>query len=851
MRVQEREAGLDGASAADVGPDGLIARGKVVVVDSAQGSPTLQLLPTRGRALTGELKMATEPKVLYEFGPFCVDPEKQILLRENQPVPITSKAFETLLFLLRNNREVVSKEVLMQALWPDAVVEESNLSQNIFMLRKALGDTPGDRRYILTLPGRGYRFVSDVRVVAKGSETVMIASRTRSQVVIEQTDDEAVAVRKELPAPAASKKSRKRYVAMALVAGVLVVAVAAAVFSRRHRSGVLGEKDFVMVADFSNATGDSVFDDTLRQGLIVQLEQSPFLSLVPEDRVRSTLQFMGQPADARVTPEIGREICQRTSAAAVLDGSIAKLGTQYVIGLRARNCQTGEILDEEQMQAPTKEDVLGALSQIASKFRGRLGESLATIKQHDTPLAEATTPSLEALKAYSTGWKLMLSTGDTAAVPLFQRAIELDSQFAMAYASMGRAYGDLGEGALSAESTAKAYELRNRASDAEKFWITAAYQTQVTENLTQAHETCAVWEETYSRDPIPHTFLAGIIDPVLGRYEEAVEEAKKAREIDPDFPIVYFLLAWRYQALGRYQEGYDALQQAQARKLEIPDFALSRYDLAFLRGDDKEMAQLLASAGENPLNEWLGNRESSVLAYRGRLQESIERAERASSIAQQAGHREAAALYLAAAAVGAGFIHDQHEAARLADAALRLSSDRAVEYGAGLALALTGDSSRSQQLARDLAERFPEDTSVQFSYLPTLQAQIALDGGDVPRALKLLENARPYELGMPRSALHANFGAMYPIYVRGAAYLAGHRANDAGAEFQKILDHPGISVADPIGALAQLQLGRAYAASGDGQKAKSSYAKFLDLWKRADPDLSIFQQAKAEYARLR
>lgn len=791
--------------------------------------------------------MATEPKILYEFGPFRVDPDKQILLRENHQVPITSKAFETLLMLLRNSHEVVSKEDLMRAIWPDSVVEESNLSQNIFMLRKALGDTPEERRYILTIPGRGYRFVSEVRVIGKNSDSLMIASRTRSQVVIEQTEDEPVAAAKELAAPERPRSKRKIY---ALASVVVLLALGAAVIVSRHGTGVLNESDFVMVADFSNSTGDPVFDDTLRQGLIVELEQSPFLRLVAQDRVRRTLQFMGQSPDARVTHELGREICQRSGATAVLDGSIARVGTQYVVGLRATNCQSGEILDEEQVQAARKEDVLGSLSQIASRFRRRLGESLATIKQHDVPLADATTSSLEALKAYSTGWKVILSTGDTAALPFFQRAVDLDPQFAMAYASMGRAYGDLGEAALSAESTAKAYELRNHASDAEKFWITAAYQTQVTENLIEAHQTCAVWEKTYPRDPIPHTFLAGVIDPVLGRYEEAVEEAKQARDIDPDFAIAYFLLAWRYQELGRYRDAYDTVQQAEARKLEIPDMALVRYDLAFLNGNEKEMAKEIASADQNPMNEWLANRESSALAYSGNLQSSIKAAQRASSLAQQAGHKEAAALYLAAAAVAAGFIHKQHEAVQLADAALELSSDRSVEYGAALALALTGDSSRSEQLARDLARRFPEDISVQLSYLPALEAQIAMNRGDVLHALELLGKAGPYDLGMPRSALHANFGAMYPIYIRGEAYLAAHRAADAAIEFQKILDHPGVTTTDPIGALAHLQLGRSYALSGDRGKAKSSYEKFFDLWKGADPDLPMLRQAKTEYARL-
>jgi DNA-binding winged helix-turn-helix (wHTH) protein/tetratricopeptide (TPR) repeat protein len=792
--------------------------------------------------------MAAEPNIQYEFGPFRVDPDKQTLLRDNQPVPITSKAFETLLILLRNNREVVSKENLMQALWPDTVVEESNLSQNIFMLRKVLGDTPEERRYILTLPGRGYRFVSEVRVVTQASNTLMFASRTRSQVEIQQTDEERVIIEKALPAAAQMQSRGKKYAT--IVSLIVLLAMITSAITLWRRSNVLSEKDLVLIADFSNSTGDQVFDDALREGLIVQLEQSPFLNLVPEDRVRSTLQLMGQPADSKVTPALTRQICERTSAAAVLDGSIATVGTQYLIALQATNCQNGGVLAEEQVQADRKEDVLGALTQIAVKFRRHVGESLATIQQHDTPLADATTPSLDALKAYSAGWKMILSKGDTAALPFFQRAIELDPQFAMAYASMGRAYGDLGEAALSAESTAKAYGLRSRASDAEKFWITTAYQTQVTENLEQAHKTCMVWEQTYPRDRMPHAFVAGVIDPVLGRYEEAAQEAKTAIEIDPDFAIAYFLLAWRNQELGRYQQAEDAIQQASTRKLQLPDFIIAKYKLAFLRGDGEEMERALISADQNPANEWLANSESSVLSYSGRLQQSIQAATRASSIAQQAGHREAAALYLAATALAAGFVQDHRRATQFADAALKLSDDRGVEYGAALALALAGESSLPQQLAQDLAQRYPEDISVQFSYVPVLQAQIAINRGQPAEALNLLEKAAPYELGEPRTALHANFGAMYPVYVRGEAYLAEHHAAEAVFEFRKIVDHSGITVGDPIGALADLQVGRAYALSGENSKAKSFYEAFFKLWKAADPDLSVLKQAKTEYAKL-
>jgi len=365
--------------------------------------------------------MATGPKVLYEFGPFRVDPDKQVLLRENQLVAITPKAFETLLILVRHSREVVSKEDLMKALWPDAFVEEANLSQNIFMLRKALGDTPEDRRYIVTLPGRGYRFAVQVRTVMQDGEDLVIESHSRSKMIVEQSESTPSETLQALPA-SVQRKAGWKYL-LAIGASLVLLAFATAFFLRRHQQILLGATDSVVIADFANTTGDPVFDGTLRQGLAVQLEQSPFLSLVSEERIQHTLRLMSQAPEARLTPELAREICERMAGAMVMDGSIASLGSRYVLGLRAKNCRTGDVLAEEQVQAARKEDVLNALSQIASKFRTRVGESLATVEKHSTSIAEATTPSLEALKAYSAAAKVNFSTGSAAALPLYKRAV--------------------------------------------------------------------------------------------------------------------------------------------------------------------------------------------------------------------------------------------------------------------------------------------------------------------------------------------------------------------------------------------------------------------------------------------
>jgi eukaryotic-like serine/threonine-protein kinase len=652
-------------------------------------------------------------------------------------------------------------------------------------------------------------------------------------------------------AAAGAKPAAKRQPPLIVPAAAAMLVVIAGGYFYFHRTAKLTDKDTIILADFTNTTGDPVFDGTLRQGLAVQLEQSPFLRLVSEGRIHQTLRLMSQPADAPLTAELAKEICERTSGAAVLGGSISRLGSQYVLGLRAMNCRTGDVLDEEQAQAARKEDVLNALSKIASKFRTRVGESLATVEKYDTPLAEATTPSLEALKAYSTGLNTGFS-GSITGVPFFRRAIEIDRQFAAAHAALGLMYGDIGESGLSEESTSRAYQLRDRASDREKFFITASYELHVTGNLEKAQQTSDLWARTYPRDKIPHGFLGGIVYVALGEYEKAVEESKKVIEIDPDSAIGYSQLAFSYEYLGRLGEAAHTLQQAAARKLEAGDFMVQRYDIAFLKGDKAGMEREAALAqGRSGAEDWISDHEAFVLAYSGRLQEARRLARHAADLARQAAQRDRAALDETGLALWEGFFGETPTARRSAMAACELSRSREVEYGAAVALALSGDSVQSQTLANDLEKRYPEDTSARFSYLPSLRALLALNHREPSKAIQLLEIAIPYDLAAPRSSFHGFFGALYPVYVRGLAYLAAHQGAQAAAEFQKILDHRGVVVSDPIGALAHWQLGRALALSGDRTKAQSAYQDFLTLWKDADPDIPILKQAKAEYARLR
>ncbi|HZD31830.1 MAG TPA: hypothetical protein VE779_09230, partial [Candidatus Angelobacter sp.] len=709
-------------------------------------------------------------------------------------------------------------------------------------------DTPEDRRYIVTLPGKGYRFVAEVRTVSQEGDDVIIASRSRTHLVVEQPGSSPDLVAPALPAKEPRNFNRK-YLAAAAV-GVVLLALGTVWLLHRHHLGTLAERDWVVLADFSNPTGDAVFDGALRQGLAVQLEQSPFLRIVSDRSIQHTLRLMGQPADAHLTPALAQDICERTGSAAVLDGSIASLGNQYVLGLRAKSCRTGDILADEQAQAPRKEDVLNVLGKMAANVRRRLGESLATVQQHSTPLAEATTPSLDALKAYSAGWKVNYAKGEAAAVPFFQQAVADDPQFAMAYAALGLMYGVTGESALSAENTSKAYQLRDRVTEREHFFITASYEARVSGNLEKAQHTCEAWAQAYPMDPTPHEYLSGFIYPVMAKYDPTVAEAQTAIELDPDFPVGYQNLAYGNVYLGLLNEAKKALSLASERRIEVPYIVLVRYDIAFLQGDRGAMEREAALARQAPGNEdWIADHEAFAEAYFGRLSAAGALAHHASDLAGQAGQGEQAALYESGMAIWESFAGNSEAARSNATAALKFPDNREVEYGGAVALALAGDWSRAQTLADDMEKRFPEDTSVRSSYLPTLHALFALHTGDPSRAIELLQVANPYELGVPRSSIHGNFGALYPVYVRGLAFLALHQGAEAAAEFKKILDHPGIVISDPVGAVARLQLARALAMQGDTMKAKAAYREFLTLWKNADPDIPLLNQAKAEYAK--
>ena len=651
------------------------------------------------------------------------------------------------------------------------------------------------------------------------------------------------------PGGSNAARTRKRWMA------VTVAAIAGASllwgYSYSHRVTRLSETDTVLLGDVANQTGDQVFDGTLRQGLAIALEQSPFLKLVSDTQIQRALNLMGQPPDARLTGQTARELCERTGAAAVLEGSIASVGSGFVLSLTARHCPTGTILDEEQAQPPSREEVLATLSQIAGRFRTRVGEPLASVEKHSTRLDEATTASLDALRAYSRAWQVHAARGASAAMPLFQRATEIDPEFAMAHASLGRMYADLDQSDRAATSVERAWRLRDRCSEAERYFLTSLYQGLVTGNREAAQQTAEAWAQAVPRDPRAHMQLAGQVHKIAGRFENARAEARKAIALDPDLGIPYYSLGVNSLYLGRIDEAERALRDAAARGLELDEFIMLAYDIAFVTGDAARQASEAARAKARPGGEnWMSAREAFVAGYSGHVHAARLLSDRAMVQAMQAGQIERGSLWQAGAAVREALFGNRREAINRATRALQLPHDREVQYGAALAFALSGESSHAEALVDDLQRRYPEDSAVRFTYVPSVRAAAALDRRHPTRALEALEISVPHELGVPPSTVSGLFGALYPIYLRGQAYLAAGRGSDAAVEFRKILDHPGITAADPIGAVSRLQLARACRAAGDVRGAQAAYEEFLGLWKDADPDVPVFIAAKREHAQL-
>ncbi|MGC1652703.1 MAG: protein kinase [Candidatus Sulfotelmatobacter sp.] len=652
----------------------------------------------------------------------------------------------------------------------------------------------------------------------------------------------AVPVSSQVSAAVVAPPSGSKKWLWVAAAVVIAAAVASGIFFFSHRSRALTARDSILLSDFVNTTGDPVFDGTLRQALAVQLEQSPYLNIFPQERVRDTLRYMGHSPDERVTPDLARQVCQREGVKAVLNGTISAVGTQYVVGVDAVNCLTGDNLAREQVSVDKKEQVLGAVGKVASSLRSKLGESLASLQKFDAPVEEATTSSLDALKYFSLGEAERDKGSEQTSVPFYKHALELDPNFAVAYARLGQAYNNMGETVLGIENTRKAFERRDRCSELEKLYIETHYYNIVTGEVDKELEAYELWRRTYPNDSIPPNNLA-VSHAVVGKWEQSLEEAQETKRLDPNSAFSYNVVAGAYLGLNRLAECKAMRLQEVAQKVDNAADHGNLYMFAFLDGDAAGMQHEVDWAKGRQDEYMVMETVADVAASSGKMVAARASYQQAVDLQRRETLEESAATALAREAVFEAQMGNSKAARDDASTALSRSRARDPLSVAGRALSLAGDEREAEAAAQQLVKENPTDTLVNAVAVPVIRAGIALNQGNPAKAIELLQTATPYEFGYA--------AGVQPNYVRGLAYLKLHQGKEAAAEFQKILDHPGICMFMlPTCRLARLQLGRARAEAGDAGGARTAYQDFFALWKDADPDVPILKEAKAEYAKL-
>ncbi len=770
--------------------------------------------------------MANETRHFYEFGPYRVDPEERQLFRENEPIPLPPKAFETLLILVSRSERVVLKDDLMKSVWPDTFVEEANLSQNIFVLRKALGETAQDAHYIATVPGRGYRFAQKVKLVSNADDEVVVESQSIQRVMIEEMEPHRGML--------SGLRQHPKYWLLGAVAVLGVLAVGTLGVTRLRRPPAMNEADLVLVSDFVNTTGEPIFDGALKQALSVKLAESPYFNLVPESGIRQTLKLMARPPDEHVVPPLAREVCERAGAKILVTGSIIRPGNGYSLDLDAINCQTGASLVRESIEADAQDKVLPQLGIVIPRLRRKLGESVGSIQKFDTPIEQATTKSLPALKAFATGEEQRLHGKDLESVPSYKIAIDLDPDFAMAYARLGTIYTNAQQPELANQYQQQAYERRGHVTEKEKFYIVSHVATAP----EKAIENYKLWTQVYPNDWTPFNNLANKYD-IIGRLDDSVDAAQHALRLNPNHSFPYEGLARAYHRSSRYAEAKAICEKAIAKKLAGWNTHEILWKIAFLNGDGPGMQR------EEDWQKGNAN-ESTMLFYEGDTFESFgqvrkarEMVEQGRAVALKQGLQEHAAIISTSYALDEAEVGNASEVREWVASALKAAPNSPdVQVGAALALARLGDIARAEELSKPAAKADAGvDTLVSVA---CIQAAVNLQKRNPQAAVANLEDVAPYDLGITLAGV--------VMYSRGLAYLQLKSGKEAAMQFQKIVDNRG--AAWFYWPLAHLGLARAYALTGDTEKSLAMYRQFFELWKDADPDIRVLKEAKAEYAKL-
>jgi DNA-binding winged helix-turn-helix (wHTH) protein/Flp pilus assembly protein TadD len=776
----------------------------------------------------------------YRFGQFVLDPGRRTLSRADSPVSLTPKAFDVLFFLLQNPNRLVTKEELLQAVWGDTFVEEGNLTQYISHLRKALGDNPEDSRLIVTIARKGYQFAARVTIVAEEPDIAKDATLQTAATETLKTDARPA----QLPASEKVAKSPPRrllhkwFAAAALLA--VIVAAVLLYWSYRRRV-TLSATDTIILADVKNETSDPVFADALDTALRTAMAQTPYLNILGIDKVSGTLAQLNLPPATKLTPDMARLICGKTSSKMVISQSIGDAGNGYHLQIQALDCGSGAVLAKEQADIGKRNEVVHQLGVIAARLRAKLGEPADSLARFDQPLEKALSSSPEALQAAARGGKLYFAGDFEGALKLNQRAVELDPNLAVTYVQIGSAHGALGHYDLEAASFTRAYQLRDRMTEKNKLNIELIYYSNVTGELDKAYSVLLRALELFPREISFHRNLANTLFQ-LGQLNRAANEEDETARLGPS-PLQFSFAAYGNIIASRFKEASSWLAQAEALKFDSPGLRTQRFRLAFLEGDRSTVDRIFDGEAHGPDRVAFLRERARFELQQGQFDSADRLQAQASKLSSDSEDISTALVYSALQNAEAA---RAIQARKTQDEALQSKLERNGRMVLALSLARSGRTGEANRLADEVSQEAPLDTIVQKYLVPTVRAAVKLQQHDPGATIDLLRGTLPYDLANTKS-----FDYLYSAYIRGLAYLESGDGRLAAGEFQKLIDNPGLCLGYITGPLAQLQLGRAQKMTGDEAAARKSYETFLDLWKNADPDIPIYRQAKAEYAKLR